>query len=339
MIKIRSLGKILEPRDNDFERGGVLNPACVVKDGITHMFYRAVDEKRASTIGYCQLKENQIISRMNKPLLTPEYDFEREGLEDPRITYLDGIYYMFYTAFDGLNARIAYATSDDLIDFKKRGLISPSITYDLAEDIFFESVKHKHRYSFFEKLFKSVNGEKIMLWEKDASLFPKKFNGKYALFHRVLPGIQICYFEDFEELKNQNYWANYLTNLNEKIVLDPCGPLEKAYIGGGCTPILTEEGWLIIYHAVDVNRGKRVYRASAALLDKDNPQKVIGRLKSPLFEPQEEWETDGVVDNVVFPTGAAISGKMVYIYYGAADTVIGGKAVEIKSLIDELVKQ
>ena len=150
-----SKGKILlESRsDIEFENGGVLNPACVEKDGIIHMFYRAVRKRNFSTIGYCQIKDGRVIYRMDEPILKPEYLYERMGIEDPRVTYLEGKYYMLYTAYDGVNALIAYATSYDLKNWTKKGLISPQISYDEAEDIFRNSGLIE-RYTFFEKLYK-----------------------------------------------------------------------------------------------------------------------------------------------------------------------------------------
>ena len=72
-------------------------------------------------------------------------------------------------------------------------------------------------------------------------------------------------------------------------------------------------------------------------MDKKNPLKVIGHLKQPLFSPSEEWECMGVVNNVVFPTGTAIFGNKLYIYYGGADKRIGAVSVNINNLVDELI--
>ncbi|MDD4785492.1 MAG: pesticidal protein Cry7Aa [Candidatus Shapirobacteria bacterium] len=329
---------ILESRKGySFEEEGVFNPACIEKDGIVHMFYRAVGKENYSTVGYCQLKNNKVIYRSDKPIMVPEYNYEKQGIEDPRITYLDGKYYIFYTAFDGKNALVAYATSNDLKTFVKKGLITPQISYDEAEDIFRESGLID-RYTFFEKLFRLKKGDNIYLWEKDAMLFPKKIDGRYAIIHRILPGIQIFYFDDFDQL-TQDYWRNYLKNLNGYIILDPKYDFENAYIGGGSVPIEVPEGWLMIYHSVEENiKEEKIYRAGVALLDKENPQKVIGRLPYPLFSPEKSWEKHGVVNNVVFPTATIIRGEMLDIYYGAADKKIAVKSVNIKDLIKRLKK-
>jgi beta-1,2-mannobiose phosphorylase / 1,2-beta-oligomannan phosphorylase len=336
MIKKSESSIVLESRLGiEFENEGVLNPACVEKNGLIYMFYRVVRKGNFSSIGACQIKDHIIINRSEKPVLESEYNFESHGIEDPRITYLDGKYYMFYTAYDGKNALVAYATSTDLKTFTKKGLITPQITYDEAEDIFRNS-GITEKYVFFEKYYKQIRGENVYLWEKDTMLFPKKINGKYALLHRILPGIQICYFDSFEDL-TQNFWREYLKKLNDYVVMDPKYYFENTYIGGGCVPIETEAGWLLIYHAVEENIKKgRIYHAGAALLDKKNPQKVIGRLSHPLFSPETEWEKHGVVDNVVFPTGAVLKNNVLSIYYGAADMRIGVRNFDLSQLLKEL---
>lgn len=335
MIKVEDCGIILESREGmDFESEGVLNPACVEKDGIIHMFYRAVGKGNFSTIGYCQIKDDKVVYRSDKPLLVPEFNYESRGMEDPRITYLDGKYYMLYTAYDGKNALVAYAISSDLITWEKKGLITPQLSYDEAEDIFRNSGIIK-KYTFFEKTFRQMIGDTVFLWEKDTMLFPKKFDGKYVLIHRILPGIQICYFDSFDKL-TLDFWREYLKKLGDWIIMDPKYQFENGYIGGGCVPIETDEGWLLIYHTAEETFEGRIYRTAAALLDKNDPKKVIGRLPYPLFSPEKEWEKQGTVDNVVFPTGTIVDKGMLKIYYGAGDKRIAYKKIDMKELVNLL---
>lgn len=334
MLTIKDEGVVLRSTKLKFEAKAVFNPACIEANGITHLFYRAVDQQNVSSIGYCQLINNQVVNRLERPIIFPEYSYERKGTEDPRITFLDGTYYLFYTAHDGLNARIAYATSLDLLIFKKRGLISPSITYDKAEDIF-RSSAIKERYRMFEMFYKEKRGKQVLLFEKDAALFPQKFNGKFFLLHRILPGIQIISFNKFFDL-TEAYWRHYLANLGDNVVLDPLFWFESRNIGGGSPPLKTKAGWLIIYHAVEDTPLGKIYHAAAALLDLKNPRKVIGRLKEPLFSPTTSWEKKGQVNNVVFPTGAIIKNQRLFVYYGAADSCIGAKSVNLDALLTEI---
>ena len=122
MLNIKDEGIVLEKSEVAFESKAVFNPACVEIDGITHMFYRALNQNDVSSIGYCQIKDGQVIARAKQPAIFPEFDYEKMGTEDPRITYLDGTYYMFYTGYDGKNALICYATSPDLVTFTKHGV-------------------------------------------------------------------------------------------------------------------------------------------------------------------------------------------------------------------------
>lgn len=334
-FKIKDLGVILKPSKEPFEEMAVLNPGIVQEGDLLHMFYRAVDKKGSSTIGYCQLKKGKVIYRSKKPVLTPEFSWEKQGVEDPRVMKMGDTYYIFYTAFDGQNARIAYGTTKKLPFFKKRGLISPSFAYDEAENLF-RGQNLQEKYFLFESFYKQKHGENVLLWEKDAFLLPEKIKGKFVLFHRILPGIQIITFDRFSQLTD-GYWRRYMRKLCNSVVLDPENWFEIRNIGGGAAPIKTKAGWLLIYHAVEDNREKgRVYHAAAALLDKHNPLKVIGRLHHPLFSPEKPWEEKGIVNNVIFPTATVLEGKDVIIYYGSADKVIAAKSIKLEELIRDL---
>ena len=335
MITIKNEGIILEKTEHEFEHRAVLNPACIEKDGSLHMFYRAVRDDLVSSLGYCRFEDGRLVERWDHPFLAPEYDYEKAGVEDPRIVLFENVYYIFYTAFDGKNARIAYATSTDLKTFTKHGIISPNITYNEAENLFQQSGV-RDKYIFFEAYFKDVVGKDVLLWEKDAFIFPQRINGKIIMLHRVLPGIQLVAFDNFLQLTDKEFWREHLKELNQFILLDSEYRFENRNIGGGCPPIETKDGWLLIYHAVEDKPKGRIYHAAAVLLDRDNPLKVIGRLRDPLFSPEDESELHGDVNNVVFPTSALIRNERLYIYYGAADSRIMAKSLDLKELLEEL---
>jgi len=157
------------------------------------------------------------------------------------------------------------------------------------------------------------------------------------MLHRIWPGIQIVQFKKWEDL-TKAFWDDHIMNLTEHIVMDPKFDFEVNYIGAGCPPIETEEGWLLIYHGVCETTVGRTYHAAAALLDLEQPGRVIGRLPYPLFSPSQKWEKEGVVNHVVFPTGTAQFGDDLYIYYGAADTRIAVARVSMTELLGELKK-
>jgi predicted GH43/DUF377 family glycosyl hydrolase len=120
-------------------------------------------------------------------------------------------------------------------------------------------------------------------------------------------------------------------------VLSPKHKHEVSYIGGGCPPIETEYGWLLIYHGVHDTIKGYVYSACAALLDLEDPRKEIARLPYALFKPEHEWELKGEVNNVCFPTGTVLIGDSLYIYYGAADEQIACASLSISALLNELM--
>lgn len=130
MVTIEKLGIILSPTEREFENTGVFNPGIIQEGNTIHIFYRAVQDGRYSTIGYAKTEGPlTLIERHEKPFLTRESDYEKRGVEDPRIVKIDDTYYMTYTAYDGINAMGALATSKDLIHFEKHGIITPKVIY------------------------------------------------------------------------------------------------------------------------------------------------------------------------------------------------------------------
>ncbi|MBD3631018.1 hypothetical protein [Cyclobacterium sp.] len=343
MLKIEKLGVILSPTKLGFENNGVLNPGIYQEGDNVHIFYRAVEEGNISTIGYAKANgPNDIVERHKQPLITCELEYEKQGVEDARIVKIEDTYYLTYTAYDGINAMGALAISKDLKHFEKKGIITPLVNYKEYK----YHLEHCNegmlnpKYYYYYNLFAEmglVDEKHRLLRDKDIVLFPRKINGKFVMLHRIWPGIQMVQFERWEDL-TKSFWEDYLKDLTSHIVLDPKYDFEVNYIGAGCPPIETEDGWLIIYHGVCETIIGKTYHATAALLDLNYPEKVIARLKQPLFSPTENWELEGVVNHVVFPTGSAQFGEDLYIYYGAADTHTAVAKVNMNALLSELIQ-
>ncbi len=339
MIEVKKEGIILYKTELEFENEGVLNPAVIREGDSVHLFYRAVQKGNHSSIGYCRLDGPLTVAeRWEKPFMVPEFEYESHGVEDARIVKIDDLYYLTYTGYDGTNARGALATSFDLKNFTKQGIIVPPMTY--AEFVFLaesggkvnENYYRNHRF-YYQK---ADPEKKMMLWDKNVTFFPRKINGNLVFLHRIRPGIQIVSVRNLGELTKE-YWKNYILDLQEHILLDPVYGHELCYIGSGCPPIETEHGWLLIYHGVGQTEKGPVYSACAALLDLNDPSRELARLPYPLFSPEYEWEVHGEVNNVVFPTGASIFGNTLFIYYGAADTSIACASVNLPALLAELL--
>ncbi|GAB4334582.1 MAG: glycosidase [Calditrichia bacterium] len=300
-------GVILGPiPEHQWESGAVFNPGTVAIDETVHLLYRAVEGENYSTIGYARLTpEGKVLHREPEPVIKRTLPEEARGCEDPRIVPFEGKNYVFYTGYDGadvvmaIHSRIMLAETEDFLTYTKHGRIGPD------------------------------------LQDKDAMIFPERLDGKIAFLHRVHPSIQIAWFDDMEELIHppKDYWEKHLQNLEAHTVMKPEFKWEEKKIGAGAPPIRTEAGWLMIYHGVDI---QHVYRAGAVLLDERNPQKVIARLPYPILQPETDYEKYGDVDNVVFPEGVVVFDDELFVYYGAADKVIGLAAGSVKKLVDEL---
>lgn len=340
MIEVKKEGVLLSKTLLDFENEAVLNPAAIREGEFVHLFYRAVAMGNHSSIGYCKLHGPlDVVERLDKALLSPEYDYESQGMEDARIVKIDDLYYLTYTAYDGVNALGALATSKDLKHFEKKGIIVPQIDYlefiTLAG--FDNPVNEKYARYNNNNDAEEKDGKKMLVWDKNVIFFPRKINGKFYFLHRIRPEIQIMVaMDDLKDLKPE-FWRSYFTHFKKYVVLKPKYNHEVSYIGGGCPPIETEAGWLLIYHGVHDAVEGYVYSACAALLDLADPVKEIARLPYPLFKPERDWELKGEVNNVCFPTGAAVFNDILYIYYGAADERVACASVSLSGLLKELL--
>ncbi|MAH07146.1 glycosidase [Candidatus Pacearchaeota archaeon] len=235
-----------------------------------------------------------------KPNFTGKPRESEYGVEDPRITKMEKGYYMTYVGIsihEGVSTYLAF--SKDLIKWKRLGLI-----------------------------FREQN--------KDAVLFPEKFNGKYvalnrpeSMFEFSKPGIWVSFSRDLI------YWGR-----DRHLIRTRKDSWESERVGSGAVPIKTKKGWLLIYHGVERKNDTNIYSAGAILLDLKDPEKIIARspTNKPLFKPTEKYEKKGSVSNVVFPTGAVmdLNKKDLLIYSGGADSVISVRKMGIKDIMNNL---
>ncbi len=154
---------------------------------------------------------------------------------------------------------------------------------------------------------------------RNGVLFPRKINGEYVMMIRPCDRGHTPYGDIFlMHSKDLTYWGKY------RFVMSPVKNWEMTKVGAGPTPIETDEGWLVFYHGVITSCNGFTYSMGAALLDKDEPWKVLHRADSYLLAPHEIYECVGDVPNVVFPCAAladSATGRIA-IYYGAADTSV-----------------
>jgi len=291
---------ILTPRpEHKWECSATFNPGAIRDGDSIHILYRAVDDKGTSSLGYAKSVDGVTISeRLERPVMKPEAESEEWGCEDPRITKLDGQYWVLYTAYSRRGPRIALASTKDFRTFQKYGVVGPDY------------------------------------YDKDCVLFPERIGSRIAILHRIEPNVQIAYFNDLGSLKEpKGFWTSYMKDLDSHVVMYREFPWEAKKMGIGPPPIKTADGWLVLYHGVDP---KRVYRVGAALLDLADPSKVLGRTREPILEPEEEFERRGVVPNVVFPVGLVLLNGTLLVYYGGADKVVCLASAPLKAIIESL---
>jgi predicted GH43/DUF377 family glycosyl hydrolase len=166
---------------------------------------------------------------------------------------------------------------------------------------------------------------------KDAALFPRKFDGLYAMLHRPVVGggsIWIGYSPDLV------YWGKC-----QVVIPVRGGPWWDGRRVGAAVPIETEAGWLVIYHGVKEVVGGPIYRFGAALLDLDEPHRMIARARRWLLAPREPYEQMGDAPNVVFPCGGFVRGEELWVYYGAADSSICLATARLEDVLEVVLAE
>ena len=158
-------------------------------------------------------------------------------------------------------------------------------------------------------------------FNRNAVLFPRKVNGKFKLLSRPSDSGHTPFGDIFiSESPDMEYWGHH-----RHVMGRGSNWWESVKIGGGAAPIETTEGWLLFYHGVATTCNGFVYSMGGAILDINEPSKVLYRCENHLLTPEEPYETTGFVPNVVFPCATLQDGDTgrIAIYYGAADTNVG----------------
>jgi len=282
-----------------WEAYNVFNPSVIHHNGLFHMHYRAQGLDWISRIGYAVSADGVVWNRLRHPVIAPSDDLDDRGLEDPRVTALDGRFFMTVTAYgsrylgDGVPTHAGggvtpmIAVSDNLITWRRLSAIAR------GED------------------------------NKDHVLFSERVNGRYLAFHRRLPQVWLAESEDL--ITWPEAWMRPIFGPR------PGGAgWDEKRVGANGVPILTDDGWLMLYHAYDTGH---VYRLGVCLLDRDDPSRVIGRPRDFIFEPRELWELRGDVSNVVFSCANPVVDGVVYVYYGGADHVVGLATCQLSDLL------
>lgn len=272
----------------------------MVEDEV-YLIYRAMGKDNVfSRLGLATSRDGIRFTRRNNPLYYGQgHPDESLGIEDPRVVKIDDTYYLTYTAVsEDLGAEVNP-------NWKEKIAKKPRIGLSTTKD-FKTFVDH-------DVIIPNLSG-------KNSSLFPKKMNGYYWLLYRE--GLGKTFFVRSE---NVNSWHGGSPVFEERP-----GYWDCVRTGIGSPPIETEKGWLLFYHGVDESN---TYRLGIMFLDYDDPTRIIYRCPEPILEPETDYEKHGYIENVVFTCGAVEKDGQYFVYYGAADQVIGLATIEKKSVL------
>ena len=166
-------------------------------------------------------------------------------------------------------------------------------------------------------------------YDKDAVLFPRHIGGRYLILHRpTINGLENIWLMESDDLL---HWGRPIC-----IMQKGESGWDSGKIGAGPPPIETPEGWLLIFHGAEQTPQGWVYRVGLALLDLDDPTKVLAQTRRPVFAPETSYEKGGPKPGIVFPTGTVLQGDIVSVYYGADDTGIALATAPISRLLQAL---
>ncbi len=277
----------------------VFNPGAAVVNGETLLLVRAEDYRGFSHLTLARSKDgitDWIIDEAPTMEYFEEHPEERWGLEDPRVIWLEdlGKFAIAYVSYSSVGPKVSLALTKDFQIIERFGVLLP------PED-------------------------------KDASLFPRKFGGRYVMIHRpIVSGeahIWIAFSPDLI------HWGEHRVLLHRR-----GGSWDSNRVGLGAQPIETSDGWLLIYHGVRRTVSGSLYRVGLALLDLEEPWRVVKRSQEWVFGPKEPYEFIGDVSGVVFPTGAIINreNNELRLYYGAADSSVCVAFAKIDQILDYL---
>jgi beta-1,4-mannooligosaccharide/beta-1,4-mannosyl-N-acetylglucosamine phosphorylase len=173
----------------------------------------------------------------------------------------------------------------------------------------------------------------FLIFNRNGVLFPRRIHGSYTMLSRPSDNGHTPFGDIFlSSSPDMVHWGRH------RHVMSASAGWQHLKIGAGPVPIETREGWLMFYHGVLLSCNGYVYSWGAALLDLDEPWKVIHRSKPYLLNPREIYECVGDVPNVTFPTAALCDGPTgrIAIYYGCADTVTGLAFCQVDEILEWL---
>lgn len=294
---------IIPDYKNRYENSCTYNPCATVYNNKVYLFYRAEDYPYGiSKICLAISNDGYHFNKFkDNPIIKPTRAEEKMGCEDPRITKIDGTFYLTYTSYDGKyplrfrNINLSVATSKDLIHWRKRGVL---IKNNKSGVIVNEKIKNRYIMFIGGKQISIARSKDLKTWtlDKRSILKPTKnlFNNEHVERGPFSPNVEI-----------------------------------------GPPPIIFEDKIFLIYNISDTYFR---FRPSFCILNRSNPNKVIYKSNKPLLTPSEQFELFGKTNNVIFAEGLVEFKNKYFLYYGAADKYIGVATVSKDKLIEFIKK-
>jgi len=295
---------IIQAKDIPYQAHSVFNAAATRVGSDTLLLMRVEDRRGISHLTVARSRDGISDWTIDPaPTLLPDPTTHPEeiwGIEDPRITRIEelDLWAVVYTAYSEGGPLVSLATTKNFKVFERRGVVMP------PED-------------------------------KDAALFPVQFNGRWAMLHRPVSAFASM---------GAHVWISFSPDLKhwgDHQILIPArrgGWWDANKIGLSPPPLWTEKGWLILYHGVRTTASGSIYRLGLALLDLEDPTRLLARSDEWVIGPEESYEIIGDVDKVVFPCGWVPEGDEVYLYYGSADKCIALATASVSEMLAWLEK-
>ncbi len=291
---------VLKPQDWPYPANAVFNPAAAKLGNETLLLVRVEDMRGFSHLTVARSPNGFTDWQIDtEPTLMadPQSNEERWGVEDARIVWLEEQkeFAVTYVSFSEGGPLVSLAITKNFKTFARMGALLP------PED-------------------------------KDACLFPRRFDGRFALIHRpIVRGEAHVWLSLSPDLK---HWGDHQLLIHTRPAY-----WDTDRVGLACQPIETPEGWLLFYHGVRLTTAGQIYRLGIALADLSQPWKLLRRSAEWVLGPQAYYERVGDVADVVFPTGAVVYKETdeLRLYYGAADSAVAVATARLSEVLDYIL--
>lgn len=293
---------IISASDLPYLANAVMNPGAARVNGDTVLLLRVEDMRGISHLQVARSHDGASGWRYDaEPLLAPTLKHPEEvwGCEDPRTIWLPerNEWAICYTAYSDRGPLVSLAMTSDFHEVRRLGPVMP------PED-------------------------------KDASLFPTRFNGRWAMIHRPSPVLGpahmwISYSPDLR------HWGDHAVLIEAR----QGAWWDAVKIGLGPPPLRTPEGWLVMYHGAHMTASGPIYRVGFVLLDLEQPENVLRRSDNWVLGPQADYERVGDVSKVIFPNGWVMDEEtgILSLYYGAADSVVALATARLSDVLEHVL--